>query len=335
MLKLSRFLNSNRNPLDKSSDFRDGLALHALTFQAGFSTGGQSSAVQDRIFAPYSVFKGKAALSVEPVLPTFLKFGSGNFRVDRRGSMMLTFLPAVGERKYDYEKRQKFALSATELGSLISMGPKDSSEFFHDPSMLSSYAIASIVIPSISNQLNFATAMLAKSLMGTLLLDETIMGWETKDDNMQALRSSLLGDSEEGSNDAKSENFSPPLVFFCTHHDNLMLIVPCVVNNILKTNERFTVPVTTAEFTVLKTACSSLLYIFFLLSCELLDTVGQLKLPGRSLLEKLAFSDVALNVGTCPLDEVCIAPHLGLESVDYATAWNHSVKAIKSGSANA
>jgi hypothetical protein len=29
----------------------------------------------DRVFAPYSVFKGKAALSVEPVLPTFSKFG--------------------------------------------------------------------------------------------------------------------------------------------------------------------------------------------------------------------------------------------------------------------
>ncbi|KAJ6348194.1 hypothetical protein OIU76_004632 [Salix suchowensis] len=139
MMKLSRFLNSNRNALGKATDVRDGSALHALTFQAGISTGGKSS-IQDRVFAPYSVFKGKAALSVEPVLPTFSKFGSGNLRVDRRGSMMLTFLPAIGERKYDHEKRQKFALSATEVGSLLSMGPKDSCEFFHDPSMLSSNA---------------------------------------------------------------------------------------------------------------------------------------------------------------------------------------------------
>ncbi|KAJ6415940.1 hypothetical protein OIU84_004684 [Salix udensis] len=139
MMKLSRFLNSNRNALGKATDVRDGSALHALTFQAGISTAGKSS-IQDRVFAPYSVFKGKAALSVEPVLPTFSKFGSGNLRVDRRGSMMLTFLPAIGERKYDHEKRQKFALSATEVGSLLSMGPKDSCEFFHDPSMLSSNA---------------------------------------------------------------------------------------------------------------------------------------------------------------------------------------------------
>lgn len=31
---------------------------------------------------------------------------SGNVKVERRGIMMLTFMPAIGERKYDYEKRQ-------------------------------------------------------------------------------------------------------------------------------------------------------------------------------------------------------------------------------------
>ncbi|KAL9387832.1 hypothetical protein Peur_020956 [Populus x canadensis] len=191
MMKLSRFLNSNRNAVGKGTDVRDGSALHALNFQAGISTGGKSS-IQDRVFAPYSVFKGKAALSIEPVLPTFSKFGSGNLRVDRRGSMMLTFLPAIGERKYDYEKRQKFALSATEVGSLISTGPKDSCEFFHDPSMLSS--------------------------------------------NAGQVRKNL--------------SIKP-------HADGSGYFVSLsVVNNILKTTERFTVPVTTAEFTVLKTACS-------------------------------------------------------------------------------
>ena len=33
------------------------------------------------------------------------------------------------------EKRQKFALSPTKVGSSISMGAHDISEFFHDPSM--------------------------------------------------------------------------------------------------------------------------------------------------------------------------------------------------------
>ncbi|KAJ0241130.1 Single-stranded DNA-binding protein WHY2 [Hirschfeldia incana] len=93
-----------------------------------------------RVFAPYAIFKGRAALSVEPVLPTFTKIEPGNLRVDRRGSVMMTFMPAVSERKYDWEKKQLFALSPTEVGSVISMGPQDSSEFFHDPSMKSSNA---------------------------------------------------------------------------------------------------------------------------------------------------------------------------------------------------
>lgn len=89
----------------------------------------------NRIFAPYSIFKGKAALSAEPVLPKFAKLEvrslynhlgmmilffsmnlddivntfslqSGNMKVERRGVIMLTFRPAIGERKYDSEKRQ-------------------------------------------------------------------------------------------------------------------------------------------------------------------------------------------------------------------------------------
>nr|AIP90103.1 whirly transcription factor domain-containing protein [Musa AB Group] len=51
---------------------------------------------------------------------------------------MLTFWPAIGQRKYDWEKKQVFALSATEVGSLIGLGPAESCEFLHDPSMKSS-----------------------------------------------------------------------------------------------------------------------------------------------------------------------------------------------------
>ncbi|KAI4301994.1 hypothetical protein L6164_035218 [Bauhinia variegata] len=146
----------------------------------------------DRISAPYSIYKGKAALSLNPCLPTFTKLTSGMIVLDRRGSMMMTFMPAIGERKYDWEKRQRFALSATEVGSLISMGPKDSSEFFHDPSMLSS--------------------------------------------NAGQVRKSL--------------SIKP-------HADGTGYFVSLtVVNNILRSRENFTVPVTIAEFAVMKTACS-------------------------------------------------------------------------------
>ncbi|KAJ9145908.1 hypothetical protein P3X46_028236 [Hevea brasiliensis] len=181
-MKLSRLLQHSR----------DASRLQALTFQAGISTARQDFAANERIYAPYSVFKGKAALSVQPVPPTFTKLDSGNVKVERRGIMMLTFMPAMGERKYDYEKRQHFALSATEVGSLISLGPKDSSEFFHDPSMLSSNA-----------------GQVRKSL-------------------------SIKPQADGGG-------------YFMSL---------TVVNNILRTNDRFNVPITAGEFAVLKTACS-------------------------------------------------------------------------------
>ncbi|KAJ8759569.1 hypothetical protein K2173_007197 [Erythroxylum novogranatense] len=190
MMKLSRFLKSS-NLLGKPS-VGDALGLHVFSSQAGISTARSDFTVKDRIFAPYTVFKGKAALSVNPCLPTFTKSTSGGFKVDRRGSVMFTFWPAVGERKYDYEKRQLFAMSTTEVGSLISLGPKDSTEFFHDPAMLSSNA-------------------------------------------GQVRKSLSIKPYTEGNGYFISLN---------------------VVNNILKTNDKFLVPVTTGEFAVLRTACS-------------------------------------------------------------------------------
>ncbi|XP_021812970.1 single-stranded DNA-bindig protein WHY2, mitochondrial-like [Prunus avium] len=105
---------------------------------------------------------------------------------------MLKFTPAIGERKYDWEKRQVFALSATEVGSLISLGPNDSCEFFHDPSMQSSNA-------------------------------------------GQVRKSLSIKSHADGSG---------------------YMVSLTVVNNLLKTKENFIVPVTAAEFAVMKTACS-------------------------------------------------------------------------------
>ncbi|CAI9117178.1 OLC1v1018524C1 [Oldenlandia corymbosa var. corymbosa] len=146
----------------------------------------------NKIFASYSVYKGKAALSASPRLPTFAKLESGGVKVDRKGTIMLTFWPAIGERKYDWEKKQLFALSATEVGSLINLGPQDSCEFFHDPAMLSSNA-------------------------------------------GQVRKSLSIRPHTDGSG-----------YFFSLS----------VVNNILKTNERMVVPVSSAEFAVMRTAFS-------------------------------------------------------------------------------
>ncbi|KAK3152174.1 hypothetical protein QOZ80_2BG0155430 [Eleusine coracana subsp. coracana] len=138
MLRLSRFLPSATR---RGVDLKDALWSGSLTFQQAVSTSATSldDSSSGKKFASYTVFKGKAALSVHPILPSFSKLESGGARVSRNGSVMLTFFPAVGQRKYDYTKKQLFALSPTEVGSLISLGPAESCEFFHDPSMKSSH----------------------------------------------------------------------------------------------------------------------------------------------------------------------------------------------------
>ncbi|KAL3830369.1 hypothetical protein ACJIZ3_019171 [Penstemon smallii] len=188
------FLQSSRDPLSQRSllgDTRNDLNLfRGITTKTGMSTATSKFVTDAKIFAPYSIYKGKAALSAGPLMPTFNKLDSGGFRIERRGAIMLTFWPAIGERKYDWDKRQKFALSTTEIGSLISLGSKESCEFFHDPSMQSSNA-------------------------------------------GQVRKSLSIKAHADGSGYFISLN---------------------VVNNIQKTNDRFVVPVTTAEFAVLRTA---------------------------------------------------------------------------------
>ncbi|KAG2321670.1 hypothetical protein Bca52824_014883 [Brassica carinata] len=139
---LSRSLCNKSNSLFEGSSRSSALRGFATWTDSSSTTKRRADAAKPsgRVFAPYAIFKGRAALSVEPVLPTFTKIEPGNLRIDRRGSVMMTFMPAVSDRKYDWEKKQLFALSPTEVGSVISMGPQDSSEFFHDPSMKSSNA---------------------------------------------------------------------------------------------------------------------------------------------------------------------------------------------------
>ncbi|XP_074573983.1 single-stranded DNA-binding protein WHY2, mitochondrial-like [Curcuma longa] len=109
----------------------------------GISTSGPDLATDAgstsfRRYAKYTVFKGKAALSLEPVLPTIREVDSQRSRVFKRGCVMLKFCPAIALQKYDWERRQVFALSPTEAGNLIALGPDETCEFLHDPSMKSS-----------------------------------------------------------------------------------------------------------------------------------------------------------------------------------------------------
>ncbi|CAA6671702.1 unnamed protein product [Spirodela intermedia] len=86
-----------------------------------------------RVFVGHSIYKGKAALTVEPRAPEFISLDSGAYKVSKEGFILLQFAPAVAARQYDWNRKQVFSLSVPEIGMLLSLGEKDSCEFFHDP----------------------------------------------------------------------------------------------------------------------------------------------------------------------------------------------------------
>ncbi|XP_026665922.1 single-stranded DNA-binding protein WHY1, chloroplastic-like [Phoenix dactylifera] len=86
-----------------------------------------------RVFVGYSIYKGKAALTVEPKAPEFTPLDSGAFKVSKEGFILLQFAPAAAVRQYDWNRKQVFSLSVPEIGALMALSEKDSCEFFHDP----------------------------------------------------------------------------------------------------------------------------------------------------------------------------------------------------------
>ncbi|KAL6861520.1 hypothetical protein ACP4OV_017220 [Aristida adscensionis] len=95
---------------------------------------GAASQPQDgRVFTSYSIYKGKAALSFDPRPPLFAPLDSGAHKVAKEGFVLLQFAPAVAARQYDWTRKQVFSLSVWEMGTLLTLGPTDSCEFFHDP----------------------------------------------------------------------------------------------------------------------------------------------------------------------------------------------------------
>ncbi|KAH6815707.1 ssDNA-binding transcriptional regulator [Perilla frutescens var. frutescens] len=93
----------------------------------------QPGQLPPRVYVGYSVYKGKAALTVEPRPPEFAPLDSGAFKLSKEGFVLLQFAPASGVRQYDWSRKQVFSLSVAEIGNIISLGAKDSCEFFHDP----------------------------------------------------------------------------------------------------------------------------------------------------------------------------------------------------------
>ncbi|KAI3698939.1 hypothetical protein L2E82_42870 [Cichorium intybus] len=122
-----KFKNPNSRKLSLKSQYSD----HQQRPDA--SSYSQPRDEAPKVFIGHSIYKGKAALTVEPRPPEFAPLDSGAFKLTKEGFVLLQFAPAAGVRQYDWSRKQVFSLSVSEIGSIISLGPKDSCEFFHDP----------------------------------------------------------------------------------------------------------------------------------------------------------------------------------------------------------
>lgn len=77
-------------------------------------------------------------MSLKVIKPTWERVGTGSgLKIARDGTILLEFANARGERDYDWEGKETFALSATECGDVmaaVEAGAERS--FFHDPNKM-------------------------------------------------------------------------------------------------------------------------------------------------------------------------------------------------------
>ncbi|PKA64494.1 Single-stranded DNA-binding protein WHY1, chloroplastic [Apostasia shenzhenica] len=117
----------------RRSDYFDQQRIASRTPEENSFTSPSPGTLANRVYAGYTIYKGKAALAVEPKPPEFAPLDSGAFKVSKEGYILLQFAPASGTRQYDWNRKQVFSLSVGEIGTLMGLGAKDACEFFHDP----------------------------------------------------------------------------------------------------------------------------------------------------------------------------------------------------------
>ncbi len=89
-----------------------------------------------KTFASYVVYKGKSAVSVKVIPPSYSSVGSKSRSVSRTGALLFEFAPVgATPREYDWTRKTSFSLSPTECGDVLVMDLAKGVEFFHDPNM--------------------------------------------------------------------------------------------------------------------------------------------------------------------------------------------------------
>jgi hypothetical protein len=97
---------------------------------------GGAAGSDTRTFTSYVVYKGKGAMGLKVIPPTFSSSGVKARSVSRTGAILLEFAPVgASPREYDWTKKATFSLSPTECGEILAMDIAKGVDFFHDPNM--------------------------------------------------------------------------------------------------------------------------------------------------------------------------------------------------------
>ena len=96
----------------------------------------QRMMASERTYTGYNIYKGKAALNIKPIPPSFSKSGKSGRTVSREGSLLLEFAPVGSNpREYNWNQKVTFSLSVSECGEILAMDRTKALEFLHDPNM--------------------------------------------------------------------------------------------------------------------------------------------------------------------------------------------------------
>ena len=98
----------------------------------GPEQGGSSA----RVYTSYDVFKGKSAMNVKVIPPTFGQMGGGALTLKKAGALLLECAPGAS-RQYDWSKKLAMALSVNEIAEILAFTAEANAslEFVHDPNM--------------------------------------------------------------------------------------------------------------------------------------------------------------------------------------------------------
>lgn len=104
------------------------------------STPDESMLNKINVYTAYTVYKGRGAMSLKVIKPTWERISTGSgIRVSREGTVLLEFAQGKGDRIYDWDSKGTFAMNAVECGEILEAAETSSElSFFHDPNKMGS-----------------------------------------------------------------------------------------------------------------------------------------------------------------------------------------------------